>query len=211
MTLNELAFNILNKMRGGRSSNNDYISLDQIKFNINYYRSLILHRDLRRSQNKHLFEQDISTTLEGDDIFGLKIVNPLPQLIQLDYEYPIRVTDSEGNVYPVENYHRFNFAGYSKHTANLTRIYIKNTMLFIQSETDFANGDTINISAIFENPSDAYVYSGIDPIEADNQPYPVSGDLAQRISQSLINGDLEIILQTPNDITADNLSPGPKE
>ena len=34
MTLNEIAYNILNLVRGGRSSNNDYISTSQIKFNV---------------------------------------------------------------------------------------------------------------------------------------------------------------------------------
>ena len=34
MTLDEIAYNILNLLRGGRSSNDEFISIDQIKFNI---------------------------------------------------------------------------------------------------------------------------------------------------------------------------------
>ena len=34
MTLNEIAYNLLNLVRGGRSHHDEHISLDQIKFNI---------------------------------------------------------------------------------------------------------------------------------------------------------------------------------
>ena len=48
MTLNEIAYNILNLVRGGRSSNNDHISLDQVKFNINL-QSYAYGRDFARN------------------------------------------------------------------------------------------------------------------------------------------------------------------
>ena len=46
MTLNEIAYNILNTYRGGRSNNNDHISLDQVKFTIKYYRAMFIRRDM---------------------------------------------------------------------------------------------------------------------------------------------------------------------
>ena len=209
MTLNEISFNILNKMRGGRSSNNEYISLDQIKFNINYYRSLILHRDLRRSQNKHLFEQSLNVQLESDNPFDFKITN-IPQIIQLEHEYPIYIRNSSDS-YPIENYHRSNFMLFNSWTNNKPRFFIKgNTILISVSANTFNQGDTFTITGIFENPTQVYLRNGFTVFNADDQPYPASGDLIQRISQSLINGDLELILRTANDITADNLSPNPK-
>lgn len=209
MTLNELAYNILNKLRGGRSSNNEYISLDQIKFNINYYRSLLLHRDLRMSQNKHLFEQTITEEVEEDSMFDFKLKREIPSIIQLNYEFPISVSKGT-KTFPVENYHRALFNEYNTFTNNSTRFFIKNRLLFAYgSDSLFAN-DELQITAIFENPTQAYLFNGEDPIKVDDLPYPISGDLAQRISQSLINGDFELILRTANDITADNLSPQPK-
>ena len=60
MTLNEIAYNILNLVRGGRSSNNDYISTGQIKFNVKYYRAMLIRRDFARNGmvTRHL-EQDL--------------------------------------------------------------------------------------------------------------------------------------------------------
>ena len=60
MTLDEIAYNILNLVRGGRSSHDDYISLDQIKFNIRHYRAMFIRRDFARNGTitRHL-EQDL--------------------------------------------------------------------------------------------------------------------------------------------------------
>jgi len=60
MTLDEIAYNLLNAFRGGRSSNDDNISLDQIKFNIKHYRAVFIRRDFARNGlvTRHL-EQDL--------------------------------------------------------------------------------------------------------------------------------------------------------
>ena len=60
MTLDEIAYNILNLVRGGRSSTGDHISISQIKFNIKYYRAMLIRRDYARNGNitRHL-EQDL--------------------------------------------------------------------------------------------------------------------------------------------------------
>ena len=41
MTLDEIAYNILNLLRGGRTHNDELISIDQIKFNIQHYRAML--------------------------------------------------------------------------------------------------------------------------------------------------------------------------
>ena len=210
MTLNELAFNVLNKMTGGRSTHNEYISLDQIKFNINYYRSLLIHRDLRRSQNKELFEQEIETQIELSDRSDVdfKTISKIPQIIRLNYEYPLSVVADKR--YPVQNRHAFMFSDYNRFTKDETRCYLSNNILYIKGIKDLSNGDNIRLEGIFENPGEAYKFNGEDPLKIDDLEYPVSGDMAQRISESLINGDFQLMLQTPNDITHDTIPPAPK-
>lgn len=60
MTLDQIAYNILNIVRGGRSNSDEHISLSQIKFNIRYYRAMMIRRDLARNNfmSRHL-EQDL--------------------------------------------------------------------------------------------------------------------------------------------------------
>ena len=60
MTLDEIAYNILNLLRKGRSSNDEFISIDQLKFNIKHYRAMFIRRDYARNGyvSNHL-QQDL--------------------------------------------------------------------------------------------------------------------------------------------------------
>ena len=61
MTLNEIAYNVLNLVRGGRSNHDEHISLDQIKFNIKHYRAMLIRRDFARNGivTRHLEEKQM--------------------------------------------------------------------------------------------------------------------------------------------------------
>ena len=59
MTLDEIAYNILNLLRGGRTHNDELISIDQIKFNIQHYRAMLIRRDYARNGY-------VSKTIEQD-------------------------------------------------------------------------------------------------------------------------------------------------
>ena len=78
MTLNEIAHNVLNLVRGGHSHHDESISLRQIKFNIQYYRAMLIRRDFARNGmvTRHL-EQDLGCIkLEAVDAVkccGLKL------------------------------------------------------------------------------------------------------------------------------------------
>ena len=60
MTLDEIAYNLLNLVRGGRSNNDEHISLAQIKFNIKHYRAMFIRRDYAKNGfvSRHV-EQDL--------------------------------------------------------------------------------------------------------------------------------------------------------
>ena len=60
MTLNEIAYNLLNLVRGGKSHQEETISLDQIKFNIKHYRAMFIRRDFQKNgfTSRHI-EQDL--------------------------------------------------------------------------------------------------------------------------------------------------------
>lgn len=198
-SLNELAYNLLNKLSGGRSTNNEYISLDQIKFNINYYRSLIIHRDLKKNVLENdSFYQFITLDMESVEPGLSKTVEKIPELVRLDHRYALRV--GQETSYPITNPFRLKFKIFDKFTSNNKYSYLKNGYLYIEDDLN-----SIGIMGIFENPSKAYIADGEDPENVDDFHYPISGDISQRISKSLINGDMEIIIQTQPDLTKDNL------
>ena len=198
-SLNELAYNILNKLSGGRATNNSYISLNQIKFNINYYRSLIIHRDLQRNVLENdSFYQFITVHTEPVEAGLSKTVDKIPNLVRLDHRYALRVGNDKN--YPLTNPHRIKFKSYSKFTSDAKYSYIQDGYLYIEDDIN-----EIGFMGIFEDPSEAYIADGEDPENVDDFHYPISGDMSQRISQSLINGDMEILLQVAPDVTKDNL------
>ena len=83
MTLDEIAYNLLNAFRGGRSSNDDNISLDQIKFNVEVENSLDVTYEVgllckNIDTQFQLFSQDdigrnIRVNLEDSDLQIIKI------------------------------------------------------------------------------------------------------------------------------------------
>lgn len=230
-SLNEISYNLLNKMTGGRSTNNEYLSLDQIKFNINYYRALFIHRDFKRSLLREPFEQEIKIDFENIDNSDatsvdllFKSTKQIPKYVRLDGTYPLSLyNETFKKAIQIETFNRQRFKKFSRHTKNTPTASIKNNYIYISSDTlstiidqlltegSFDKSlatqieDSFYLVGIFENPSEVYLFNGEDPTTIDDLPYPISSDMTQRISQSLINGDLEIMLQTPNDTKHNNL------
>lgn len=229
MTLNQLAYDLLNKLEGGRSTNNSYISLDQIKFNIDYYRSLLIHRDAENTSfNREAYEQKLDFTLElitETDIqeieFYLRSTKKLPKPVRANYKYLLNVYNKRTNkVMPVNNYHRMKYHTFNQYTKNNDRAYLLDDYIYIHKNVfvnqleDILDDEDVDLTVfnsdivvrgIFENPRDIYKFNGEDPETIDDLQYPISGDMYQRISQSIINGNLELILKTPNDTKADTL------
>ena len=78
MTLDEIAYNILNLLRKGRSSNDELISIEQLKFNIKHYRAMYIRRDYARNGYvSNSLEQDLGC-LELEKVDASKCCN-LPQ------------------------------------------------------------------------------------------------------------------------------------
>jgi hypothetical protein len=65
-SLNQIAYNILNSLRGGRTSSSEHTSLEQIKFTVKYYRAMFIRRDMLRNNNRsRMFEQDLGQVEVG--------------------------------------------------------------------------------------------------------------------------------------------------
>ena len=60
MTLNEMAYNLLNLLRGNRTNHDENLSIPQIKFNILHYRAVFIRRDYSKNGfNSRHVEQDL--------------------------------------------------------------------------------------------------------------------------------------------------------
>lgn len=233
-SLNAIAYNILNKLRGGRSSNNDPYSLDQIKYNIELYRALLIRRDLERNREMTQFEQELSdsTTEIGVEMsmvdlaqeefigginYAYKSVKPIPKPMRLKNQFALNLNGiGRTKVYPVVNYQSIHLAQFNRYTCNDGRAFYLNGYVYIIGDkttndmNKFVSGDEeaevdstktierIVVRGIFEQPRVAMIFNGVSPDKVDDEPYPISYDMIQAITQSLLNGEMQYLTQTEN-------------
>lgn len=158
-TLSQLAYNIRNKMEGGRSTNNSFISIDQIKYNINHYRALFLRRDMRGDEDLHYFEQTLPVSLSRKSKVAMfQQVNNyliskdyLPKVVRLKNRTPLFITnEAETKTIPVVSQHEAKWLQHSRYTNKDARAYIKDNRLFV---TNDAVADLLKQQIINEEPN----------------------------------------------------------
>lgn len=159
-TLNQIAYDILNTIRGGRSSNTEHLSVRQIKFRVNQLRALLIRRTLERNLDFPSFEQelpaltisDISETNLNESLpteaFGTLHSNGL-KLLRSDTTIPttIRLASHSGitsitvpnyiGSIPIIEYERVPFIVYERYTAKKKKAFIFGDYVYIiMSTTD---------------------------------------------------------------------------
>ena len=227
MTLNEIAYNILNLVRGGRSSNNDYISTDQIKFNIKYYRAMLIRRDFARNGmiTRHL-EQDLGCLelikVDASKCCNLptecavyRTVRKIPKTVRFNFKDAVTyVGDISGTgTIPIVESNTVQWLPYDKYTKNKMKAYMIEDYLYIYN----ADGlKFINVRGIFEDPEDLARFDcdGSDCYD-DNSDFPIPMDMLQIITNGLMSGELMMLSSTVNDTTNDTMQdqgrPAPKQ
>jgi hypothetical protein len=150
-SLKVIAYNLLNKIRGGRSTNYEKISLDQIIYNVELYRALLIRRDLELSRDTREFEQYLTDNpesiepyinLENVELsdglsftgigFALKSVKPLPKPVRLKNQFALNIsTLGRKQIIPVIPYQYSQFQAYNTYTKDKPRAYMLNNHLYI--------------------------------------------------------------------------------
>ena len=217
MTLNEIAYNILNLVRGGRSSNNDHISLSQIKFNVKYYRAMLIRRDFARNGmvTRHL-EQDLGC-LELQKVDASKCCNlptecavyktirKIPRTVRFNFKDAVTYVgaiDGKANI-PIVESHTVQWLPFDKYTKNKMKAYMIEDHLYVYN----ADGlKFINVRGIFEDPEDLSKYDcdGTDCYDGESD-FPIPMDMLQTITQGIMSGELMMLSSSVNDTTNDTL------
>ena len=217
MTLNEIAYNILNLVRGGRSNNNDHISISQIKFNIKYYRAMLIRRDFTRNGmiTRHL-EQDLGCLeLEKVDASKCcdlpvecavyKTVRKIPKTIRFSFRDAItHVSDVTGlGTIPLVESHVVQWLPYDKYVKKERKAYMIEDYMYIYE----ADGlQFINVRGVFEDPEDVAKFDcdGSDCYD-DDMDFPIPMDMIQTITQGIMSGELMLLASSKNDTTNDTM------
>jgi hypothetical protein len=220
MTLKEISYNILNLYRGGRSTNNEHISLRQIEFNVKHYRAMLLRRDFARNGlvSRHVEQslgcielekvnasQCCNLPIECDVV---RTVIDIPRTVRFNFTDAItHVSDPSGLItIPVVDPLTVQFLPYDRFTKNTRKAYMIEDKLYIYNPGGM---DTINIRGVFEDPEEVAKFEcdGGDCYD-DQSDFPLPLDMVQAITDGLVKGTFMMIAQTVSDTENDTLQAG---
>jgi len=211
MTLNEIAYNLLNLIRGGKSNHHDNISLEQLKFNIRYYRAMLIRRDFARNGTitRHL-EQDLGCMnleiVNGSKCCGLEIecevaktVLPIPKTIRLNFEDAITFIGAGDGLTRISliSPQIAKFVQYEKYTSQNQKGYMIEDYLYILNPRGL---EFVNVRGVFENPADTAKYECPTGVcYSEMSEYPIPMDMVEALTKGILSGELSMVSQTVND------------
>ena len=219
MTLNEIAYNLLNLVRGGRSNHDEHISLDQIKFNIKHYRAMFIRRDYAKNGfvSRHV-EQDLGCvqlkSVDASKCCNLntscavyRTIKELPKTIRYNFEEAISyVGDVSGTgTIPMVNSNTIQWLPYDKYTKGKMKAYMIDHFLYIYN----ADGlETINIRGVFEDPQDVSKFDECEEggcYDDSSSAFPIPMDMLSLINQGILAGELQLLSGSFSDTENDRM------
>tara|TARA_R110002012_G_scaffold63225_6_gene166438 strand:- start:385 stop:1053 length:669 start_codon:yes stop_codon:yes gene_type:complete len=216
MTLDEIAYNILNLLRGGRSNNDELISVDQIKFNIKHYRAMLIRRDYARNAYvSKSIEQDLGCLklirVDASKCCNLPIEcsvyrteRKLPKTIRFNFTDAftfIGKPDGTGTIPKVESY-ELELLPYDKYTAGHSKYYIIDEYIYVYNPKGL---EAINVRGVFEDPENVSLFSTCETGHCydDQSEYPLPADMVSTITTSLMQGEFQLLATGINDTEND--------
>jgi len=214
MTLDQISYNILNLLRGGRSSIDENISLDQIKFNIKHYRAMFIRRDFARNGlvTRHL-EQDLGCLalirVDASKCCNLPVgcpiyrtVRKIPKTVRFNFKEAITYTGDvtgTGRIQLIEPF-EVTFLPYDKHTRNRPKAYMIEDYMYLYNPNAM---EYINIRGIFEDPEEVASFDCNGACYDDSSDFPLPADMIGAITQGLLSGELQVLMGTFTDTEND--------
>ena len=223
MTLNEIAYNLLNLVRGGRSNHDEHISLDQIKFNIMHYRAVFIRRDYAKNGfNSRHAEQDLGCVdlvpVDASKCCNIdtkcpvyRTVKKIPKTIRYNFEEAITfVGDVSGmNTIPMVSVNMLQWLPFDKYTSKKMKAYMIGDYLYIYNAEGL---ESINIRGVFEEPEDVSKFDQCSDgkcYDDSKDRFPIGMDMLSTINKGLVDGELNLLTSTFNDTTNDRMQDRP--
>ena len=221
MTLDEITYNLLNLIRGGRLHQDEHITADQIKFNIKHYRAMFIRRDYAtHGFNSRHVEQDLGCldlikvdaskccNLPKTGCHVYRTVKKIPKTVRYNFEEALSyVGDVSGvGTIPFVPSNTIQWLPYDKYTKGKYKAYMIEDYLYIYN----ADGlDSINVRGVFEDPADVAAFDcGATTCYDDSATrFPIPMDMIERINTGILSKELSLLsgsfTDTVNDRTQD--------
>lgn len=212
-TLNELTYNLINIIRGGRIADDESISLKQIAFWIHYYRAMLIRQEYEKGRtiNPDVIQDlgcvpvqlvDKAECCEiQTNCYILKTVDPMPKGIEFYTRNAIEwvgTIDKKKN-FPMQSIYRSNWKQYDKYTSNMETAYLLNGYIYITSNTTL---EYINVRGVFENPEEAGEFNDCltgSPCFSWDSRYPIAAHHIPVINEMVLKKELLAGMHAPQD------------
>lgn len=222
-TLNKLAYDLLNIVRGGQIADDETLSLRQVKFWINNTRALLIRRDLDKGRSinpdiiqsipcMNIIQVDASEcNCQDSGCYTTRTIRKIPHAIELQQQNLItRVgpTNPQARAYPLISYHRVPWALSNPTTNALIRSFLYNEYIYLitKNSSILSTIEKISISGVFEDPTELETFSNCAatlPCYTDDDTYPISAVMIEQMKQMIIQNNLKIASNAPTDNTND--------
>jgi len=209
-TLNQIVYNIA--LQKGKAD--DTILLSRLKFMVGYYRALFIRQDQRRNhslpthfiQALDCLEMEKSNAIEccksldiDCDVWRTKKKLPKPIRIYDGAEFGYVGSVDGQTPYQRTSGVQASYGQHNKYTFKHPQYIYANDYLYVINATP----RLILVRGVFEAPEELDTYMCCDgtPSYSEDEDYPISMDMIQRITQSILGGELQ--LETPHEDETD--------
>jgi hypothetical protein len=192
-TLNEIAYNIRNIVSGGVGSDDTDISLRQIKFMVHYHRANLLMQytdNGKKTANSSYQVDELSPSSSGATLKDVVGFNNNRGIRSIAYKEESDL-EASYSVLPIVQHHDRMFVNNSRFMKNSEKkvATLSDRKIYVWEGESLINSGSLEINAIFSNPTDVSSYSSDD----DTQ-YPMPEELISVLIQNVLQAEFNIML-----------------
>jgi len=213
LTENTIVADIRNSATSGSNPTDFRIEDSQIRFWVNQTRAMLIAQSIQKRKDISDSWLQNLTCLQLDEVDKsecceietnckiLRTVRKIPDTIETSADnFIVRVEAPNGDIISKTTPFESKYGVYSKYTKNKPKWYLKNNYIYIINNEYL---DTINVWAIFEDPSKLTAFTSCSgsTCYSPNSPYPCSFQMASDITNIVLKTKVYPFIQMPRDTT----------
>jgi len=213
MTLREYSYLLLEEIRNSYIVDDERIDMRFLDRLIQIKRDFVISNDNSANANDESLRQTMWTSMEidftGHNPSILQSSISLPSFINNKYGPLIDEIRGENHMayhFILVPFDRLRWCGNGMFNKNTLFVSIHGKKAYIKSKNDgFRLIEKIKIEGIFEDPMELLTEDGFDfQLTPTSGNYPLSGDVFEKVKESILKKDIAFMLRLPSDEVSDS-------